>query len=280
MSFRFVFSIKNDCTVVNISQYELIDIGLLITILALAFAIAIAIAIATPYFISKKAMKSVVKDFLDKDYKPNILHRAEEVIKIDAHLSRMIAFDLMEKNYHYWAIGWAFRSLIRYNELYSDYENYIHIYSEFNNFVFNQIIFKALDNSTDIKDTAETTFDGTDEALIIKLRAFKEFIGFLYNEELHTTVDYKILGELKEKMQKVFLLLFQEISKEDGISVKQIHKKLDDKVLKISRYKNDKNGLEKVYYDYILDIPLDVDTTKKFKEYLEEIKSKYSRYER
>lgn len=278
MSFRFVFSIKNDCTVVNISQYELIDIGLLITILALAFAIAIAIA--TPYFISKKAMKSVVKDFLDKDYKPNILHRAEEVIKIDAHLSRMIAFDLMEKNYHYWAIGWAFRSLIRYNELYSDYENYIHIYSEFNNFVFNQIIFKALDNSTDIKDTAETTFDGTDEALIIKLRAFKEFIGFLYNEELHTTVDYKILGELKEKMQKVFLLLFQEISKEDGISVKQIHKKLDDKVLKISRYKNDKNGLEKVYYDYILDIPLDVDTTKKFKEYLEEIKSKYSRYER
>lgn len=276
LSFRFVFSIKNDCTVVNISQYELIDIGLLITILALAFAIAIA----TPYFISKKAMKSVVKDFLDKDYKPNILHRAEEVIKIDAHLSRMIAFDLMEKNYHYWAIGWAFRSLIRYNELYSDYENYIHIYSEFNNFVFNQIIFKALDNSTDIKDTAETTFDGTDEALIIKLRAFKEFIGFLYNEELHTIVDYKILGELKEKMQKVFLLLFQEISKEDGISVKQIHKKLDDKVLKISRYKNDKNGLEKVYYDYILDIPLDVDTTKIFKEYLEEIKSKYSRYER
>jgi hypothetical protein len=225
-------------------------------------------------------MKQVVKDFLDKDYKPNILHRAEDVIRIDAHLSRMIAFDLMEKNYHYWAIGWSFRSLKRYNELYSDYKNYKHIYSEFNNFVFDQIIFKALDNSVDIEDTAETTFKGTDEAFGIKLRAFKDFIDFLYEEEFNSTVKYGMLKELKEKMQKVFLLLFYEISKVEGISVKQIQKELDDKILKISRYKNDKSGLIKVYYDYILDIPLDVDTTKIFKEYLEEIKNKYSRYER
>ena len=257
-------------------QYEVIDIGLLISFLGLSFAIAIA----APYFISKNKMKQVVKDFLDKDYKPNILHRAEDVIRIDAHLSRMIAFDLMEKNYHYWAIGWSFRSLKRYNELYSDYKNYKKIYSEFNNFVFNHIIFKALDNPTDIKDTAEKTFEGTDEAFRIKLRAFKDFIDFVYEEEFNSTVKYEILKKLKEKMQKVFLLLFYEVSKAEDISVKQIHKRLDDEIFKISRYKDEKNGIDKVYYDYILDISLDANTTKIFKEYFESIKNKYSRYEK
>ena len=232
-----MFSIKKDCTVVNISQYELIDIGLLITILALAFAIAIA----TPYFISKKTMKSVVKDFLDKDYKPNILHRAEEVIKIDAHLSRMIAFDLMEKNYHYWAIGWSFRSLKRYNELYSDYINYKHIYSEFNNFVFDQIVFKALDNSVDIEDTAEITFKGTDEAFRIKLRAIKDLIDFLYEEKNNETIESEKLTDISEKMQKVFISLFFDVlEKNEDIPVKELHKKIDEEIFKISRFKSEK----------------------------------------
>lgn len=276
LCFRFVFSVDENCKIVNLSQYEIIDIGLLISFLGLSFAIAIA----APYFISKNKMKSVVKNFLEKEYKPNILQKAEEVLKLDAHLSRMIAFDLMEKNYHYWAIGWAFRSLKRYNELYSDHKNYKKIYSEFNNFVFNYIIFKALGKSSDIKDTAEKTFEGTDEAFRIKLRAFKDFIDFVYEEEFNSTVKYEILKELKEKMQKVFLLLFYEVSKAEDISVKQIHKKLDDEIFKISRYKDEKNGIEKVYYDYILDISLDANTTKIFKEYFESIKNKYSRYEK
>ena len=81
-------------------------------------------------------------------------------------------------------------------------------------------------------------------------------------------------------MQKVFLLLFYEVSKAEDISVKQIHKRLDDEIFKISRYKDKKNGIEKVYYDYILDISLDANTTKIFKEYFESIKNKYSRYEK
>lgn len=276
LCFRFVFSVDENCKIVNLRQYEIIDIGLLISFLGLSFAIAIA----APYFISKNKMKSVVKNFLEKEYKPNILQKAEEVLKLDAHLSRMIAFDLMEKNYHYWAIGWAFRSLKRYNELYSDHKNYKEIYSEFNNFVFNHIIFKALGKSSDIKDTAEKTFESTDEIFRIKLRAFKDFIDFLYEEKLNSTVKYEILKELKEKMQKVFLLLFYEVSKAEDISVKQIHKKLDDEIFKISRYKDEKNGIEKVYYDYILDFSLDANTTKIFKEYFESIKNKYSRYEK
>lgn len=276
LCFYSVFANENCCKFSRVDQYEVIDIGLLVSFLGLSFAIAIA----SPYFISKNKMKSVVKDFLDKEYKPNILHRAEDVVRIDAHLSRMIAFDLMEKNYHYWAIGWAFRSLKRYNELYSDHKNYKEIYSEFNNFVFNHIIFKVLDNPTDIKDTAEKTFEGTDEAFKIKLRAFKDFIDFVYEEEFNSTVKYEILKKLKEKMQKVFLLLFYEVSKAEDISVKQIHKRLDDEIFKISRYKDEKNGIEKVYYDYILDISLDANTTKIFKEYFESIKNKYSRYEK
>ena len=276
LCFRFVFSVDKNCKIVNLSQYEIIDIGLLISFLGLSFAIAIA----APYFISKNKMKSVVKNFLEKEYKPNILQKAEEVLKLDAHLSRMIAFDLMGKNYHYWAIGWAFRSLKRYNELYSNHKNYKAIYSEFNNFVFNHIIFKALGKSSDIKDTAEKTFEGTDEIFRIKLRAFKDFIDLLYEEKLNSTVKYEVLKELKERMQKVFLSLFDEVSKVGDISIKQIHKGIDDEIFKISRYKDEKNGIEKVYYDYILDISLDANTTKIFKEYFESIKNKYSRYEK
>lgn len=272
LSFRFVFSIKKDCTVVNISQYELIDIGLLITILALAFAIAIA----TPYFISKKTMKSVVKDFLDKDYKPNILHRAEEVIKIDAHLSRMIAFDLMEKNYHYWAIGWSFRSLKRYNELYSDYKNYKHIYSEFNNFVFDQIVFKALDNSVDIEDTAEITFKGTDEAFRIKLRAIKDLIDFLYEEKNNETIESEKLTDISEKMQKVFISLFFDVlEKNEEIPVKELHKKIDEEIFKISRFKSEKNMLRHVFYEFVKDIEVH-DNSEILKKYITSAKNKYS----
>ena len=270
LSFRFVFSIKKDCTVVNISQYELIDIGLLITILALAFAIA------TPYFISKKTMKSVVKDFLDKDYKPNILHRAEEVIKIDAHLSRMIAFDLMEKNYHYWAIGWSFKSLKRYNELYSDYKNYKHIYSEFNNFVFDQIVFKALDNSVDIEDTAEITFKGTDEAFRIKLRAIKDLIDFLYEEKNNETIESEKLTDISEKMQKVFISLFFDVlEKNEDIPVKELHKKIDEEIFKISRFKSEKNILRHVFYEFVKDIEVH-DNSEILKEYITSAKNKYS----
>ena len=99
LCFYSVFSDKERKEKMHINHYEIIDIGLLISFLGLAFAIAIA----SPYFISKNKMKSVIEKFLDKEYKPTILHRAEEVIKIDAHLSRMIAFTLMERNYHCYA---------------------------------------------------------------------------------------------------------------------------------------------------------------------------------
>ena len=81
-------------------------------------------------------------------------------------------------------------------------------------------------------------------------------------------------------MQKVFLSLFDEVSKVGDISIKQIHKGIDDEIFKISRYKDEKNGIKKIFYDYILDISLDADTSKIFKEFFESIKNKYSRYEK
>ena len=41
----------------------------------------------------------------------------EYITRTDAHLSRMIAFFLMDKKFYYWAIGWAFRALKRYKNI-------------------------------------------------------------------------------------------------------------------------------------------------------------------
>ena len=284
LCFYSAFFAKECCEKMHINHYEIIDIGLLISFLGLAFAIAIA----SPYFISKNKMKSIIEKFLDKEYKPTILHRAEEVIKIDAHLSRMIAFTLMERNYHCWAIGWSFRSLKRYNELYSDHKNYKDIYSEFNGFVFKQIIFKALDNFNDSVDTAEKVdtaeemFEGTDEAFRIKLRAVKDFIDFLYEEKNNETVEYDLINEVKEKMQKVFISLFCDVLKKienenegktKDISIKQLHKKLDDEIFKISRFKNEIEEIKKVYYDFLSEINTE-NRNEKLKQYISSIKEK------
>ena len=281
LCFYSVFSDKECFEKMHINHYEIIDIGLLISFLGLAFAIAIA----SPYFISKNKMKSIIEKFLDKEYKPTILHRAEEVIKIDAHLSRMIAFTLMERNYHCWAIGWSFRSLKRYNELYSDYKNYKDIYSEFNDLVFKQIIFKALDNFNNPKgtaDSAEKTFAGTNEAFKIKLRAVKDFIDFLYEEKNNETVKYETINEVKEKMQKVFISLFNDVLKkienenEDktkNISIKELHKRLDDKIFRISRFKNEIEEIKKVYYDFLSHINTE-NSNEKLKQYISSIKEK------
>ena len=281
LCFYSVFSDKECFEKMHINHYEIIDIGLLISFLGLAFAIAVA----SPYFISKNKMQSVLKDFLDKDYKPNILHRAEEVVKIDAHLSRMIAFTLMERNYHCWAIGWSFRSLKRYNELYSDHKNYKDIYSEFNDLVFKQIISKALDNFNNPKgtaDSAEKTFAGTSEAFKIKLRAVKDFIDFLYEEKNNETVEYETINEVKEKMQKVFISLFEDVLKKiknenrdktKNISIKELHKRLDDKIFRISRFKNEIEEIKKVYYDFLSHINTE-NGNEKLKQYISSIKEK------
>ena len=281
LCFYSVFSDKECFEKMHINHYEIIDIGLLISFLGLAFAIAVA----SPYFISKNKMKSIIEKFLDKEYKPTILHRAEEVIKIDAHLSRMIAFTLMERNYHCWAIGWSFRSLKRYNELYSDYKNYKDIYSEFNDLVFKQIIFKALDNFNNPKgavDSAEEMFKDTDEPFNIKLRAVKDFIDFLYEEKNNETVKYETINEVKEKMQKVFISLFEDVLKKiknenrdktKDISIKQLHKELDDEIFKISRFKNEIEEIKKVYYDFLSEINTE-NSNEKLKQYISSIKEK------
>ena len=281
LCFYSVFSDKECFEKMHINHYEIIDIGLLISFLGLAFAIAVA----SPYFISKNKMQSVLKDFLDKDYKPNILHRAEEVVKIDAHLSRMIAFTLMERNYHCWAIGWSFRSLKRYNELYSDHKNYKDIYSEFNDFVFKQIISKALDNFNNPKgaaDSAEEMFKDSEEAFRIKLRAVKDFIDFLYEEKNNETVEYETINEVKEKMQKVFISLFEDVLKKiknenrdktKNISIKELHKRLDDKIFRISRFKNEIEEIKKVYYDFLSHINTE-NGNEKLKQYISSIKEK------
>ena len=65
----------------------------------------------------------------------------------------MTAFLLLEQNYCYWAIGWAFRALKRYGEL---SKTYAEIYGEFNKLITNQIILKALQKANE--DVSERRF--------------------------------------------------------------------------------------------------------------------------
>jgi len=106
--------------------------------LFLAFlALAFAIAVGTPYFISRGKIKRIIDKYVKHEYKLELSNLAEETAKLDSHLSRMTAFFLLEQNYCYWAIGWAFRALKRYGELSKSYAD---IYREFNTFIIKEII--------------------------------------------------------------------------------------------------------------------------------------------
>lgn len=174
-----IFSCKIFCRLISmttISEYY----AILISFLALAFAISIA----TPYFISKKQMKSVVKNYLETDYKKEVEDQVEAFSRTDAHLSRMIALLLMDKQYYYWAIGWAFRALKRYKNLSGDYQK---IYREFHKFLFRDVILQSLDliakNPTEdkTKDIFYTDSKNKEiEANRIKIRAIKDYADFLY----------------------------------------------------------------------------------------------------
>lgn len=85
------------------------------TIFIALITLSFAITIAVPHFITKSTIKSQIiktaKKVIQGDFKEDLVSNMERATQIDSHLSRMIAFSLLENDYYYWTIGCARTSL-------------------------------------------------------------------------------------------------------------------------------------------------------------------------
>lgn len=231
----------------SVSEYY----GVFISFLALAFAISIA----TPYFISKNQIKSVVRKYLETEYKEDVEKSVENFNRTDAHLSRMIAFLLMKNHYYYWAIGWAFRALKRYKNLSGDYQK---IYKEFHEFLLRDVILQCLETITEnpegdkSKDIFSTNSKNKEkEANRIKIRAIKDYADFMYEKN----VLYKNQSYIKN-LNKFFNDELAAISSKmtdlcDVVKASYVGsgRTLFDDVLEISTYRT--ADTKKDYIDFI-----------------------------
>ena len=229
-----------------------IEVSVFISFLALAFAIAVA----TPHFITKTQIETVVRDIFKSDIGPDIINKSEEIAKLDAHLSRMVAFNLLQQKYYYWAVGWSFRSLKRYSEL---NESYSGLYHEFHDFVFNRIILAALKSARTDKENAlfVEKHVGEKEAFKIKIRAIKDYLDFLYliteyaNERSIKQMRSNFQKEIAE-IESEMNLLIRESYKGWFDREKNYHeddnKRVDDYFFSASRYKDNSIKLRKFFY--------------------------------
>lgn len=103
---------------------ERIDFSIILTSLSLL----VGGSIFVPKFLLQKEVEESVQEEIKKNVKKRIQEESDEYIaskfssvsnslnKCDAHLSRMIAFNLKEE-FPVWSIGWSIRSLKRYEKL-------------------------------------------------------------------------------------------------------------------------------------------------------------------
>ena len=200
----------NNDTVNNVSVNK-IDFALVLS--------ALTVLVTGSFIMPKLILENEVKVAVNQ-YSQEILEKkAEECIdgkinevkneikKTDAHLSRMIAFDLVGE-YPIWSIGWAFRSLKRYVKLDSKKVALVE-YTDFVRFINEGIITKAKEKIIDKTENLNNTyfFDLLNGMKIEaekslepsfsrpSIRAVKDIVDFEYeitlNEKSNLTEDYK-----------------------------------------------------------------------------------------
>lgn len=202
-------TVNNDT--VNNDTVNKIDFALILS--------ALTVLVTGSFIMPKLILENEVKVAVNQ-YSQEILEKkAEECIdgkinevkneikKTDAHLSRMIAFDLVGE-YPIWSIGWAFRSLKRYVKLDSKKVALVE-YTDFVRFINEGIITKAKEkiiNKTEnlnniyffdllngMKIEAEKSLEPSYARPSI--RAIKDIVDFEYeitlNEKSNLTEDYK-----------------------------------------------------------------------------------------
>ncbi len=254
------------------------ECSVLLSFLTLSFAIAIA----TPYFISNNVINRKIDKYMRNEFKEDLHYSVENTDKLDAHLSRMIAFNLLENGYYYWAIGWAYRALKRYSSLSEECNK---IYNEFNLFIFKNIIQKALSEVSEKKDKSiEKFYDPKklvyeQESFRIHLRAVKDYIDFKF--EVHVSDNKNkdketdnILQEIDAKMNIVIRELYEIIINDDDNSYNKDYEKLiDNEIFIISRFKDKPLSYKNYFYKNIwYEVFKDIKYNKKeFSEYKEKI---------
>ena len=195
----------------SVDEVNKIDFALILS----ALTVLVTGSFIMPKLILENEVKVAVKQYsqkiLEKKAKECIDGKINEVKneikKTDAHLSRMIAFDLVGE-YPIWSIGWAFRSLKRYVKLDSKKVALVE-YTDFVRFINEGIITKAkekiidktenlhnsyfLDLLNGMKIEAEKSLEPSFSRPSI--RAVKDIVDFEYeitlNEKSNLTEDYK-----------------------------------------------------------------------------------------
>lgn len=257
------------------TELKVLDVSVLLAFLTLAFGIAIA----TPYFITDNKIDSAVREFVKQEFEPDLLNRSEEVTKLDAHLSRMVAFTLLEQGYYAWAIGWSFRALKRYTELHSEYTE---LYKEFHDFVFRRIIREALDAIVDGQEDKAKKF-GKEESYKITLRAAKDYVDFRYEIQTYSSTEHvramkhdfhTVIDEISRKMRTVIVSLYENCPLED------FETSVDGFFFRASRYKQDGETLRGFFYEHIWNEiafknSASLANSEKFQKYCEPILRRY-----
>lgn len=252
-----------------------VNVSLLVAFLGITFTVVLA----TPYFITDNKIDSAVREFVKQDFGPDLLNRSEEVTKLDAHLSRMVAFTLLEQGYYAWAIGWSFRALKRYTELHSEYTE---LYKEFHDFVFKRIIMEALDSIVDGQKDRSEKF-GKEESYKITLRAAKDYVDFRYEIQTYSSTEHvramkhdfhTVIDEISRKMRTVIVSLYENCALED------FETNVDGFIFRASRYKQDGETLRGFFYEHIWnEIAFDNSSclakSEKFQKYCEPILRRY-----
>ena len=171
---------------------------------------------------------------------------------MDSHLARVTAFLLAEHKYYYWAIGWAFHSLKRYQTLTGDHQQ---IYSEFYDFLIRNIILRSLKNRREDKSLQSGTGIEKKDLQRIQIRALKDFIDFDYeiSERNPDSVYAKTVKENLTKeitdvasgMKEIFSDLIEQTDfNTPNMTIEQKKIAIEKEILEISTYRNSQNDLE------------------------------------
>lgn len=120
------------------------------TLLLTGYAIFITGTLIIPKVLLKKEVEegvekyaeNTVKKMVDEHFQERIKNTQNELYRMDAQLSRMVAFQLHE-NYPVWSVGWAYRSLKRYKNLDSKKTGFIE-YRDFIRFLEEGVIVTSI----------------------------------------------------------------------------------------------------------------------------------------
>ena len=247
LPYVFLFIDTNSLNKYQLTENHVFQYSEIVSILLSFLALAFAIAIATPYFISKNQINATVRKYLENEYKEDVEKSVENFNRTDAHLSRMIGFLLMEHNYYYWAIGWAFRSLKRYKNLQGDYNK---VYQDFHKFIFKDILSKCVDtlNQNPTYDKSSEIFYNKNEEekktdiIDLKIRAIKDYLDFEYEIQC-LYKNNSFFKEIRNNLNKELDLIRKQIKnlipyiKEDCFLLNE-KKDLKKEILKCTAYRS------------------------------------------